>query len=168
VKTVVDVVSCFRKMAHVCAWCGVDAAGEAALLHHILTEHAPKPTPSGASSVHPIASSSKSTDAAGLSSVLHVKGGFKCSACEKQYKTRRSLTRHVRESHSGQRHVCSICKESFKSLRTLKQHTSAKHPKLAKFEATQLKCKHSSERFQRQCDAVQHKKKREVRFSPLS
>jgi hypothetical protein len=47
---------------------------------------------------------------------------FFCAQCDKCFISRARLARHVSEVHDSKTHVCLICKYEFRTLRTLERH----------------------------------------------
>ncbi|XP_039762737.1 zinc finger protein 91-like isoform X2 [Pararge aegeria] len=58
----------------------------------------------------------------------------KCDYCEKVFKSKRNIRRHIEYTHLGkQRYKCIECETLFKEKRSLRKHVRIKHPNSAAF-----------------------------------
>ena len=60
------------------------------------------------------------------SKYIEVENGiFKCSICDKDYRQKASLIKHMEKNHDLQDHeslICSVCCKSFESIQRLTRH----------------------------------------------
>merc|ERR1719186_351192 len=67
---------------------------------------------------------------------------YKCTECDKEYKTRFNLNEHMRDRHSGE-HTCPECGKVFASKRNMQQHVK----NVCTVEEGKFKCTECGESF---------------------
>lgn len=60
---------------------------------------------------------------------LHTNPDLKCDYCDKTYKVRDSLNRHIRAFHKGikKRHRCKLCNHNLWSRKHIEEHVEQMH-----------------------------------------
>ena len=56
-----------------------------------------------------------------------VEGKFKCDLCRTTFKKNRLLQMHLKNVHSGIRHICPECRSTFCSKESLARHVKTQH-----------------------------------------
>ncbi|KAI9321700.1 hypothetical protein BX666DRAFT_1015586 [Dichotomocladium elegans] len=75
-------------------------------------------TPQTLSELCPTTSSSPSASSTGSMNL------YCCDRCPKEYKAKRSLTRHIKSAHKGQKFTCGICHTGLSRKDALRRHQS--------------------------------------------
>lgn len=82
--------------------------------------------------------------------VLFDNDPHQCDQCERSYKYKDSLTRHIRQAHSDAVFDCKICDKTYKSDNALRRHSKTHK------EESQLQCKECDQKFVEKYRLVWH------------
>ena len=52
---------------------------------------------------------------------------FTCDKCDKRFKQKENLRRHMQSVHEGVRHICKLCSQTYSRYSDLKKHVRVKH-----------------------------------------
>lgn len=114
-------VSCYK-----CGHCNRVYYSERSLKHHVKLKHTTDEAVECeicgkvCSNKYYLASHSK---------IVHNNSWSKCDYCDKQFKSKRNIRRHIEYTHLGmQRYKCIECETLFKEKRSLRKHVRTKHP----------------------------------------